>query len=112
MKFGGDYIQPRVNARIHSVWDYYAIQSCRIFSSSEYAEELDRLSSREKKAIAEGTYVDWLHDNAERCLLQFDLAYPDVALKQDFINAAMPLIETQMLYAGYRLAYLLNTLFR
>ena len=112
VKFGGDYIQPRVNARIHSVWDYYAIQSCRIFSSSEYAEELDRLSSREKKAIAEGTYVDWLHDNAERCLLQFDLAYPDAALKQDFINAAMPLIETQMLYAGYRLAYLLNTLFR
>ena len=112
VKFGGDYIQPRVNARMHDVWDYYAIQSSRIFSSSEYAQELDRLSSREKKTIVEGTYVDWLHDNAERCLLQFELAQPDAALKQDFINAAMPLIETQMLYAGYRLAYLLNTLFR
>jgi hypothetical protein len=112
VKFGGGYIQPRVNARIHDVWDYYAIQSCRIFSSSEYAEELDRLSSREMKAIVEGTYVDWLHDNAGRCLLQFDLAYPDAALKQDFINAAMPLIETQMLYAGYRLAYVLNTIFK
>ena len=111
VRFGGDYIQPKVNARMHSVWDYYAIQSCRIFSSSEYAEELDRLSSREKKAIAEGTYTDWLHDNAERCLLQFDLAYPDAALKQDFVNAAMPLIETQMLYAGYRLAYVLNMIF-
>ena len=112
VKFGGDYIKPRVDARIHDVWDYYAIQSCRIFSSSEYAEELDRLSSREKKAIVEGTYVDWLHDSAERCLLQFELAHPGARLKQDFINAAMPLIETQMLYAGYRLAYVLNTLFR
>lgn len=111
VRFGGDYIQPKVNATMHSVWDYYAIQSCRIFSSSEYAEELDMLSSREKKAIAEGTYTDWLHDNAERCLLQFDLAYPDAALKQDFVNAAMPLIETQMLYAGYRLAYVLNMIF-
>lgn len=37
---------------------------------------------------------------------------PGARLKQDFINAAMPLIETQMLYAGYRLAYVLNTLFR
>lgn len=112
VKFGGDYIKPRVDARIHDVWDYYAIQSCRIFSSSEYAEELDRLSSREKKAIVEGTYIDWLGDNAERCLLQFELAQPDARLKQDFINTAMPLIETQMLYAGYRLAYVLNTLFK
>lgn len=112
VKFGGDYIKPRVDARIHDVWDYYAIQSCRIFSSSEYAEELDRLSSKEKKAIVEGTYIDWLGDNAERCFLQFELAYPDERLKQDFINAAMPLIETQMLYAGYRLAYVLNTLFK
>ena len=111
VKFGGDYIKPRVDARIHDVWDYYAIQSCRIFSSSEYAEELDRLSSKEKKAIVEGTYIDWLGDNAERCLLQFELAHPDERLKQDFINAAMPLIETQMLYAGYRLAYVLNSLF-
>ena len=111
VKFGGDYIKPRVDARIHDVWDYYAIQSCRIFSSTEYAEELDRMSSREKKAIVEGTYIDWLGDNAERCLLQFELAHPDERLKQDFINAAMPLIETQMLYAGYRLAYVLNSLF-
>lgn len=111
VKFGGDYIKPRVDARIHDVWDYYAIQSCRIFSSTEYAAELDRLSNREKKAIAEGTYMDWLGDNAQRCLLQFELAQPDQRLKQDFINAAMPLIETQMLYAGYRLAHVLNALF-
>ena len=55
--------------------------------------------------------MDWLHDSAERCQLQFELAHPGARLKQDFINAAMPLIETQMLYAGYRLAYVLNTLF-
>ena len=112
VKFGGDYIKPRVDARMHDVWDYYAIQSCRIFSSTEYAAELDRLSKREKKAIVEGSYMDWLADNAERCLLQFELAGPDQRLKQDFINAAMPLIETQMLYAGYRLAEVLNTIFK
>ena len=112
VKFGGDYIKPRVNARMHDVWDYYAIQSCRIFSTSEYAAELDRLSAKEKKALVEGSYVDWLYENAQRCLLQFELAHPGDALKQDFINAAMPFIETQMLLAGYRLAHVLNTLFR
>ena len=65
----------------------------------------------ESKSIVVGTYLDWLGDNAQRCLLQFELAQPDQRLKQDFINAAMPLIETQMLYAGYRLAYVLNMLF-
>ena len=112
VKFGGDYIKPRVDARIHDVWDYYAIQSCRIFSSTEYAAELDRMSKSERQSIVEGTYLDWLGDNAQRCLLQFELAQPDQRLKQDFINAAMPLIETQMLYAGYRLAYVLNTIFK
>lgn len=112
VKFGGGYIQPKVTARVHDVWDYYAIQSCRIFSSTEYAAELDRLSEREKKAIVEGTYIDWLADNAERCLLQFELAHPGDSLQQDFINAAMPFIETQMLYAGYRLAGVLNTIFK
>lgn len=112
VKFGGGYIMPRVEARIHDVWDYYAIQSCRIFSSTEYAEELDRLSAKEIKTLVDGSYVDWLEGNAERCLQQFELAQPGAALKQDFINAAMPLIETQLLYAGYRLAHVLNTIFK
>lgn len=109
--FGGGYIKPRVKTNIHSVWDYYAIQSCRIWSVSEYAEELDRLSKKEIKAIVKGTPQDWLEGNAERCLVQLDLAHPGDRLQQDFVNAAMPLIETQMLYAGYRLAHILNNLF-
>jgi hypothetical protein len=30
---------------------------------------------------------------------------------QDFFNVAMPLIETQILYAGHRLAAVLNSIF-
>ena len=40
------------------------------------------------------------------------LAHLGDSLQQDFTNAAMPFVETQMLYAGYRLAHLLNALFR
>ena len=109
--FGGGYIKPRVKTNIHSVWDFYAIQSCRIWSVSEYAEELDRLSRKEIKEIVKGTPQDWLEGNAERCLVQMDLAHPGDRLQQDFVNAAMPLIETQILYAGYRLAHILNNLF-
>jgi hypothetical protein len=80
-------------------------------SVSEYAQELDRKSAKEKKAMVAGTPVDWLEDNAQRCLFQFDLAHPGDTLAQDFVNEAMPYLETQMLYAGLRLAALLNSLF-
>lgn len=111
VNFGGGYIQPEIETRVHFVWDYLAIQSCRIWSVSEYAEELDRMSRKEIKAVTSGTPLDWLRDNAERCLLSLELAHPGDTLQEDFINAAMPLIETQMLYGGYRLAHVLNSLF-
>lgn len=111
VKFGGGYIKPVLESKIHTVWDQYAIQSCRIWSVSEYAEELDRLSRKEIKAVTKGTLEDWSYDNATRCLAQFDLAHPGDRIAQDFINEAMPLIEIQMLYGGYRLAALLNSLF-
>ena len=109
--FGGGYLGPVIKTPMHAVWDKLAIQSCRIWSISEYASELDRLSKKEKKTIISGTPEQWLHDNAARCAVQFDIAPEGAVLEQDFINGVMPLIETQMLYAGYRLAAVLNNLF-
>lgn len=109
--FGGGYIKPRKKTNIHSVWDYLVIQSSRIWSVSDYAHELDRLSKKEIRDIVKGTPKEWLEDSAERCLVQFDMAHPGDRLQQDFVNEALPLIETQMQYAGYRLAHMLNSLF-
>lgn len=109
--FGGGYIKPRKEMNIHTVWDQAAIQSCRIWSVGDYAQEIDRLSRKEVKEIMSGTPEEWVSDNAIRCLVQFDLASEGENIAQDFVNAAMPLIETQMLYAGLRLAAVLNSLF-
>lgn len=111
VEFGGGYIKPHKEMKIHTVWDEAAIQSSRLWSVTEWAEELDRLSPREIREVTEGTPEDWLHDNAVRCLVQFDMAHPGENVAQDFVNEALPLIETQILYAGYRLASILNELF-
>ena len=42
------------NQKIHTVWDEAAIQAVRIWSLSEWVEELDRKSCKEIKAIADG----------------------------------------------------------
>lgn len=111
VKFGGGYIKPVKEIKIHTVWDESVIQSSRIWSVSEWAEELDRKSAKEIKAIVKGTPEDWLEDNARRCVVQFEMSSPGVNVAQDFVNDALPLIETQILYAGYRLASILNSLF-
>lgn len=116
MKFNvifGDkyYLKPIREINFHSIWDFAVIQSSRIWSVGDYAAELDRLSKKEKKAIMAGTPEEWLSESAERCVVQFDMAGPGDTIAQDFVNEALPLIETQMLYAGYRLAAVLNDLF-
>ena len=105
------YIKPIQTIKFHSLWDFGVIQSSRIWGPGDYAEQLDRLSKKEIKTIVAGTPEEWLHDNAVRCVVQFDMAGPDDEVAQDFVNKALPLIETQMQYAGYRLAHLLNSLF-
>ena len=110
--FGGGYVQPRKKQKIHTVWDAAAIQATRIWGLYDWAWELDRLPKKEEKAVVAGTPLDWFEKNAQVCLFQFELSTtPDENLAQDFVNEAMPLLETQILHAGLRLAELLNKLF-
>lgn len=99
------------NFYVHHVWDNEIINATRIWSVSEWADELDRCSEAEKRALAAGTPREWLHDAAVSCEVQFEMAKPDQHLGQDFLNEAVPLVESQIRKAGYRLAALLNDLF-
>ena len=89
---------------IHSVWDNEIITTTRIWSVSEWADELDRLPKAERQAVAAGTPRDWLHDNAVVCEAQFEWAKPGQRLGQDFLNEALPLIERQIRKNKTRLA--------
>lgn len=111
VKFCAGTYKPAVDIKIHSVWDYMAFLSCRKWSATEYVDELDLLSKDEIRKVSAGTPEEWAADNVKRCLVQFDLSHPGDTLGQDFVNAAIPLIEIQMQYAGYRLAKVLNSLF-
>lgn len=58
-----------------------------------------------------GTPRDWFHQTAVECRDIYALAPPGCELGRDFINAASPRVERQILRAGYRLAKVLNDLF-
>lgn len=111
VKFNSGIYKPAVDIKIHSVWDYMIIRSCRMWSATEYAAELDILPKNVIEQITEGTTEDWANDCVQRCKVQFDLSKEGDVLTQDFVSAALPLVEIQMQYAGYRLAKILNSLF-
>ena len=96
---------------LHSAWDAAIIRSTRYFSATEWAEEIDLLSRKEAKEVVKGTPRDWFHESAEKCTVQFEWMLPDKKVSQDVLNKAVPLIETQFVLAGYRLAHILNELF-
>lgn len=95
----------------HTAWDLGLIQANRFFSTTEWADEIDRVSKKEVAQWVEGTPQDWFEQSARDCYIQWELVMPDKLVTQDAINVAMPLIENQILKAGHRLAYVLNNLF-
>jgi hypothetical protein len=95
----------------HLVWDNGIFQFNRSWSETEWAEELDKASKSEIEAVTNGSPRDWLHDAAVRSESQFDWAVPGKKLDQDFINYALPLQESLLRDAGYRLAKVLNDIF-
>lgn len=96
---------------LHKVWDSSIISWFNIYSPSEWAKELDLIDKKEAKAIAAGTPREWLHDNAVRCEKHLYMSEPNQKLDKAFMVEAIQLIEVQLLYAGHRLASVLNELF-
>lgn len=95
----------------HKLWDSELIDSVHGWSYSEYGRELDRASAQEIKEYCNGTFIDWLEDNAVRCKVIYEWGSADAELGQDFKNEAVRLAEEQIMIGGYRLAHVLNSLF-
>ena len=95
----------------HSVWDSGIIEASRKWHYVEWQQQLDRCTRRQKREIMAGTPRDWFHQTAVECRDIYALAPPGCELGRDFINAASPRVERQILRAGYRLAKVLNDLF-
>ena len=106
----------RSQSSLHSVWDSKIVDSARQWSYSEWVEHLDRTSRQYKKDVMTGTYEEWFSetvDGAARIYEYVESSAPKQAeLSYQFVYDFSPLLEEQLLNAGYRLAYILNTIFK
>ena len=106
----------RDETNLHSVWDSRIIESARTWSYSEWCEQLDRKDRKYRKSISDGSYEDWFSETVEESARVYE--YVEAAegivpvLSYQFVYDFSPMLEEQLLNAGYRLAYVLNTIFR
>ncbi len=103
------------NTNLHSVWDSKMIDSARKWSYSEWVEQLDRTDSKFKKSVMRGTYEEWFNDTITYAASIYDyverMNQETPNLSYQFVYDFSGLLENRLLVGGYRLAYVLNTIF-
>lgn len=111
---GGNDIKIRwfgAPTNLHSIWDVEFIESTRKWSHTEWREQLDRHGKKEIKAITAGSVYDWFFGTVAAAETIY-LNTPEGAdLRYQYLYDFNYLLERQLLYAGYRLAAVLNDIF-
>lgn len=96
---------------LHSVWDSDIVESAHRWSYTEWQKQIDRLNPKQCRAIVQGTPNDWI----EECVTLADDVYRNSAtganLSYDYVAQYAPVVESQLLKGGLRLAALLEEVY-
>lgn len=97
---------------LHSVWDTDILESAHKWSHTEWQREIDRGdTAREDQIVVGGNPDSWGRETFELCTEIYDTTPPDTNIEYDYIARWTPVIESQLLKGGLRLADVLNSVF-
>ena len=98
---------------LHKAWDTAIIAySHKKWSYKQYADKLDCYTAKQIKSVTKGWIEEWLEDAARDIRPSISWVKKDDILNEEFTEKALPLAELEIQKAGYRLAKVLNTLFK
>ncbi|MFT3788269.1 MAG: S1/P1 nuclease [Tepidisphaeraceae bacterium] len=112
------FLNQQEPTNLHSVWDTALIrQYIGKMSIAEYADSIDR---RVKPADAQreggGTPAEWANQGFGIASAQIYTSVPEggatLVIDQRYIDNAKPIVESQLARGGFRLANVLNAIFR
>ncbi|SFT05942.1 S1/P1 Nuclease [Zhouia amylolytica] len=109
---GGNDIQVRwfnKGTNLHRVWDSDMINHYKM-SYSELAENLPKLSRKERKAIEEGTILDWTYESQKLADKVYATADSGAKLGYGYMYENFSQVRYQLLKGGIRLAKVLNAI--
>lgn len=114
---GGNKVKVRWfgrNTNLHSVWDSKIVESARNWSHTEWRDQLDRTNDEYKASIMCGSYEEWFAETVEGAATVYEYVEAlgeNPNLSYQFVYDFSPLLENRLLVGGYRLAYVLNSIF-
>ena len=106
----------REETNLHSIWDSKMIDAARKWSYTEWVDHLDRAGRKYRKEIVSGDYEDWFMKTVKEAAAYYEYVEKDgeivPSLSYQFVYDFSPLLEEQLMNGGYRLAHVLNTIFK
>lgn len=96
---------------LHRLWDKNLIVSYGM-TYTELADELNRVSRKERKQIQMGTIYDWIHETHELAVTVYNSASSGDKLGYKYAYDYNSLLFQQLQRGGLRMAKVLNELFR
>ena len=98
---------------MHALWDSVLLDDRHASTSfSDLALLLDTFNKQQKKEITAGTIYDWGKDSALASRHIHRVAEGTKLKRLPYMNEHAPLLESQIRKAGYRLAAVLNDIFK
>lgn len=97
---------------LHSAWDTNLPEAVHNWSYTEWQEQIDRLTDDEAMLIQAGEPYDWLKETHAICVGIYEDSPEGTKISYDYVYKYTPVIELQFLRGGYRLARLLNEIYR
>ena len=112
---GNDYpvLWKKEKTNLHRLWDDLIVDGAKNWCGIEWAVYIDiDMDKNQRKAIEAGDPLDWFNETVVLARGIYENTPGDQAIPQSYVRKYTPVIEEQFLKAGYRLAGLLNEIFK
>ncbi len=96
---------------LHAAWDYHLIEGAHAWSYTEWQQQIDIKTATEVAEITSGSYRDWINASHEITKSIYRSTPSEKRIFYEYVDKYTPIIEQQFLYAGLRLANLLNDIY-
>ncbi|MBY0413783.1 MAG: S1/P1 nuclease [Bdellovibrionales bacterium] len=95
---------------LHALWDE-AIVDFEQLSYTEYSKYLNHFSKDEAKEFAKGTFMDWAKESQDARSIVYDTGGSE-SIGYEYHYKVKPTMELRLRQAGFRLASVLNNIFK
>lgn len=100
----------KTETNLHALWDENIVDFEQL-SYTEYSNYLNHFSKDEKKNLGKGHFLDWAKESQDLRSVVYDLGGSESA-GYEYHHRIKPTMELRLRYAGFRLASLLNSIFK